>query len=140
VKSSIEYLKIPMDSTEFPRRLQPLPLRQHPRPLTMTKAAPFHKKKRAAAGSSAPQTILNQRLILLAPVLGAVVLYLFCSNASLEHTPPPQHMSAAAPAAAEFVMGIVSAPAAGDVAQSLARLLVSSKVLSASEPHSTHIL
>lgn len=94
----------------------------------------------AAAGSPAPQKILFQRLTLLASVLGAAILYSLCPNASLDPTPLPQRMSAAAPAAAEFVMGIVSAPAAGDVAQSLARLLVSSKVLNASGPHSTHNL
>ncbi len=41
--------------------------------------------------------------------------------------PLQQHMASAA--AAEFVMGVVSVPAAGGVAQALARLLVSSKVL-----------
>lgn len=78
--------------------------------------------------SPGSQLIKTQRLQLLACLLSAT-LFVLClrSNFSWYQSLPPalQLMSAAPP---EFVMGIVSAPVAGGVAQSLARLLVSSKV------------
>ena len=74
------------------------------------------------------QLISTQRFQLLACLLSAT-LFVLClrSNVGWYLSLPPalQLMSAAPP---EFVMGIVSAPVAGGVAQSLARLLVSSKV------------
>jgi hypothetical protein len=78
--------------------------------------------------SPGSQLISTQRFHRLACLLSAT-LFVLClrSNFGWHPSVPPalQLMSAAPP---EFVMGIVSVPVAGGVAQSLARLLVSSQV------------
>jgi ApbE superfamily uncharacterized protein (UPF0280 family) len=78
------------------------------------------------------QRISTQQVLLLACFLTFIFLSLRASS-SLPQSPPTQQLMSAA--ASEFVMGIVSAPVAGGVAQSLAKLLVSSKVCSCPPAH-----